>query len=131
MEGVRSKKKVSPIGDGRRERTREKSKMLTNIAVNDADLPQVFQVFYTKDEIALYFFLAKERWFWNVYHFMIRPFFNLFFVSSVETKCSQEERVQRAGIKKQGLIKCILMKKVCYEWGVMYGTVTESPLFVL
>ena len=61
MAGVRSKKKVSPIGNGRRKRTREKSKMLTNIAVNDANLPQVFQVFYTKDEIALYFFLAKER----------------------------------------------------------------------
>ena len=76
--GVRSKKKVSPIGNGRRKRTREKSKMLTNIAVNDANLPQVFQVFYTKDEIALYFFLAEERWFWNIYHFMIRPFLSLF-----------------------------------------------------
>ena len=45
MEGVRSKKKVLPTGDGRRKRIREKSKMLPKIAVNDTDLPQVFQVF--------------------------------------------------------------------------------------
>ena len=61
VEGVRSKKKVSPTGDGRRKRIREKTKMLPNISLNDMDLPQFFQVFQTKNEIALYFFLPKER----------------------------------------------------------------------
>lgn len=98
MEGVRSKKKVSPTGDGRRKRIREKTKMLPNISLNDMDLPQFFQVFQTKNEIALYFFLPKERWFENVYHFMIRPFLSLFCI-----KCKNKMLTGRKSAKSLAL----------------------------